>query len=54
LNKEIVRSDVIGFIIVLLAYFTNIFQLVSKYVYKPDVSKENTGSTGNTGPIEKK
>jgi hypothetical protein len=54
LNKEIGRSDVIGFIIVLLAYFTNIFQLVSKYVYKTDVSKENTGSTGNTGPIEKK
>lgn len=49
LNKEIGRSDVIGFIIVLLAYFTNIFHLISKYVYKTDVP---TGSTGNTGPIE--
>jgi hypothetical protein len=54
LNKEIGRSDVIGFIIVLLAYFTNIFQLISKYVYKTDVPIENTESTGNTGPIEKK
>ena len=54
LNKEIGRSDVIGFIIVLLAYFTNIFHLISKYVYKTDVPTENAGTTGNTGPIEKK
>lgn len=57
LNKEIGRSDVIGFIIVLLAYFTNIFHLISKYVYKTDVPTGNTGSTGsvgNTGPVEKK
>ena len=54
LNKEIVRSDVIGFIIVLLAYFTNIFHLISKYVYKTDVPIENTGSTGSIEPVEKK
>ena len=52
LNKEIGRSDIIGFIIVLLAYFTNILHLISKYVYKTDVPIENTVSTGNTGPIE--
>lgn len=54
LGKGLVRSDIIGFIIVLLAYFVDVFHLISKYVYKTNENAGSTGNTGNTGPIEKK
>lgn len=37
LKKEITNSDIVGFIVVVLAYCINIFHFISKYYYGIDV-----------------
>ena len=52
LKKDISRSEIVGFVIVLLAYFIDVFHLFSKYVYGIQIThKENAkpGETGQTG-----
>ena len=52
LGDNISRSDLVGFTIVVLAYFLNITHFVSKYVLKIDVPDHKAGepANGNTGP----
>ena len=55
LNKEVSLSDIIGFIIVVLAYFIGLFHLVSKYVLKRDITHKidaDNGKNGDTGHKE--
>jgi hypothetical protein len=61
LGKNISRSDIVGFIIVVLAYFMNISHFISKYIFKIDVPEHGAGlpatdQPGHTGPntIEQK
>ena len=60
LGKNIGRSDIVGFIIVLLAYLLNITNFVSKYILKIELpehtaKKDATTQPGNTGsnPVNK-
>lgn len=51
LSKEIGRSDIIGFIIVLLAYLMNVTHVFSKYVYGKDITHKTDVAQGNTGEV---
>lgn len=53
LKSEITKSDIIGFIIVVLAYFMNIFHFISKYVYGIDVGHEADKSKKKEEPVVK-
>jgi hypothetical protein len=53
LNKEVSLSDIIGFLIVVLAYFVGLFHLASKYILGRDVANKidaNGGATGQQKP----
>ena len=52
LNREISLSDIIGFIIVVLAYFVGALHLTSKYLYGTDITHNLDTSNGQTGSKE--
>jgi hypothetical protein len=53
LKSEITKSDIIGFIIVVLAYFMNIFHFISKYVYGIDIGNEADKTKQKEVPVIK-
>lgn len=52
LNKELSLSDIIGFIIVVLAYFIGALHLTSKYLYGADIRHNLDSENGQTGSKE--
>ena len=52
LNKEVSLSDIIGFIIVVLAYFIGALHLTSKYLYGTDIRHKLDNANGQSGPKE--
>jgi hypothetical protein len=52
LNKEVSLSDIIGFIIVVLAYFIGALHLTSKYLYGANITHKLDTANGQSGPKE--
>ena len=52
LHKDVSLSDIIGFIIVVLAYFVGLFHLASKYIFGIDISHKMDANNGSTGSME--
>ena len=52
LKKDVSLSDIIGFAIVVLAYFIGVLHLTSKYLYGTDIKHKLDTSNGQTGPKE--
>lgn len=52
LKKDVSLSDIIGFAIVVLAYFVGSLHLTSKYLYGADITHKLDTSNGQTGPKE--
>jgi len=52
LKKDVSLSDIIGFAIVVLAYFVGVLQLTSKYLYGTNITHNLNTSNGDTGPKE--
>ena len=52
LHKDVSLSDIIGFTIVVLAYFVGLFHLASKYIFGVDITHKMDANNGSTGSME--